>query len=59
MTAHAAVASVAPRRVTREIALGCLVTAAIAGLLHVLGPAPGDAPAHLYRTLLVRHGALV
>lgn len=46
-------------RVTREVALGCLLTAALAGLLVVLGPAPGDAPAHLYRTLLVRHGALV
>jgi hypothetical protein len=43
----------------RELWLGGLVTAAVAGLLLVIGPAPGDAPAHLYRTLLVRHGALV
>lgn len=43
----------------RELALGGLVTAAVAGLLFVIGPAPGDAPAHLYRTLLIQHGALV
>ena len=38
----------------RELLLGGLVTAAVAGLLLAVGPAPGDAPAHLYRTLLVR-----
>jgi hypothetical protein len=27
--------------------------------LFVAGPAPGDAPAHLYRTLLVHHGAFL
>jgi hypothetical protein len=43
----------------REFILGALVTAAVAGLLLALGPAPGDAPAHLYRTLLVRHGDFV
>jgi hypothetical protein len=43
----------------RELLLGAALTAAIAALLLVLGPAPGDAPAHLYRTLLVRHGAFV
>jgi hypothetical protein len=46
----------APRR---ELWLGALLTAAVAGLLLLVGPAPGDAPAHLYRTLLVRDGALV
>ena len=44
------------RRWSREIVLGSLVTALVASLLLVGGPAPGDAPAHLYRTLLVRHG---
>jgi hypothetical protein len=43
----------------RELLLGGLVTAVVAGLLLAVGPAPGDAPAHLYRTLLVRDGALV
>jgi hypothetical protein len=43
----------------RELLLGGVVTAAVAGLLLALGPAPGDAPAHLYRTLLVRDGAVV
>ncbi|HET8558734.1 MAG TPA: hypothetical protein VFL58_15605, partial [Gaiellaceae bacterium] len=28
-------------------------------LIHAVGPAPGDAPVHLYRTFLVRDGALV
>ena len=30
-----------------------------AGLVLAFGPAPGDAPVHLYRTFLVRDGALV
>ena len=47
------------RRWSREIALGSLVTAVVASLLLLGGPAPGDAPAHLYRTLLVRHGVFV
>jgi hypothetical protein len=47
------------RRWSREIVLGSLVTAVVASLLLLAGPAPGDAPAHLYRTLLVRHGVLV
>ena len=51
-----AVVPVAGRRWSREIVLGSLVTAVVASLLLVGGPAPGDAPAHLYRTLLVRHG---
>jgi hypothetical protein len=59
LTTPVAAAPVVPRRLTREVTLGCLVTTAIAGLLLAVGPAPGDAPAHLYRTLLVRHGALL
>ena len=43
----------------RELLLGAAVTAAIAGLVLAVGPAPGDAPVHLYRTFLVRDGALV
>jgi hypothetical protein len=43
----------------RELLLGALVTAAIAGLVLAIGPAPGDAPVHLYRTFLVRDGALI
>jgi hypothetical protein len=43
----------------RELLIGAALTAAFAALLLAVGPAPGDAPAHLYRTLLVRHGALV
>jgi len=46
-----------PRR--RELLVGAVVTAAVAGALLLLGPAPGDAPAHLYRTLLVRDGTFV
>ena len=41
----------------RELMLAAMLTGAVATLLHVFGPAPGDAPAHLYRTLLVRQGA--
>ena len=43
----------------REVVLGAVVTAALAALLLAVGPAPGDAPVHLYRTFLVRDGALV
>ncbi len=43
----------------RELLLGAAVTASVAAAVLALGPAPGDAPAHLYRTLLVQHGALV
>jgi hypothetical protein len=47
---------ISPRR---ELLLGAALTAAIAGIVIAVGPAPGDAPVHLYRTLLVRDGALV
>ena len=50
-------ATLAGRR--RELWLGALVTAVVAGALLLFGPAPGDAPAHLYRTFLVREGTLV
>src|SRR3954468_6069174 len=43
----------------RELVLGAALTAAIAGLVLAVGPAPGGAPVHLYRTFLVRDGALV
>jgi hypothetical protein len=43
----------------RELVIGAALTAAFAVIVHLVGPAPGDAPAHLYRTFLVRDGALV
>ncbi|HEY5295232.1 MAG TPA: hypothetical protein VIJ70_07135 [Gaiellaceae bacterium] len=43
----------------REFILAGLVTAIVAALVLAIGPAPGDAPAHLYRTLLVRDGIFV
>jgi hypothetical protein len=43
----------------RELLLGAALTAGFAALVHAVGPAPGDAPVHLYRTFLVREGALV
>ena len=43
----------------RELLLGAALTAVFAALVHAVGPAPGDAPVHLYRTFLVRDGALV
>jgi hypothetical protein len=45
----------APRR---ELLLPVGLTVTAAALL-MLGPAPADAPAHLYRTLLVQHGAVI
>jgi hypothetical protein len=47
---------ISPRR---ELLLAAALTAAFAALVLAVGPAPGDAPVHLYRTLLVRDGALV
>src|SRR3954451_22610834 len=43
----------------RELLLGAALTAVFAVLVLAVGPAPGDAPVHLYRTFLVRDGALV
>jgi uncharacterized membrane protein len=43
----------------RELLLGAALTAAFAALVLAVGPAPGDAPVHLYRTFLVRDGALI
>jgi hypothetical protein len=51
MTAHAAPLA-APRRY--EWAYSALLAGAAATLLITIGPAGGDVPAHLYRTLLVR-----
>jgi hypothetical protein len=47
---------VAPRR---EVVLSGALAFAGAALLVALAPPTGDAPAHLYRTLLVREGVLV
>ncbi|HEU5215852.1 MAG TPA: hypothetical protein VFU30_09950 [Gaiellaceae bacterium] len=43
----------------RELLLGAALTAVVAALVLLVGPAPGDAPVHLYRTFLVRDGALI
>ena len=43
----------------RELLLGAALTASFAALVLFFGPAPGDAPVHLYRTFLVRDGALI
>jgi hypothetical protein len=43
----------------RELLLGAALTTVFAALVLAVGPAPGDAPVHLYRTFLVREGALV
>ena len=66
MTSATATASVAteltelPRLIRRrELLIGAGLTAAFAALVLAIGPAPGDAPVHLYRTLLVRHGSLI
>jgi hypothetical protein len=47
---------ISPRR---ELLLGAALTAVFAAFVLAVGPAPGDAPVHLYRTLLVKDGALV
>jgi hypothetical protein len=47
---------ISPRR---ELLLAAALTAVFAGLVIAVGPAPGDAPVHLYRTFLVRDGALI
>src|SRR5690242_13744110 len=60
MSAHVVIAAELPHAPSRrELAVGAVVTALVAGALLLLGPAPGDAPAHLYRTFLVHHGWLV
>src|SRR4029077_5267387 len=43
----------------RELLVGAALTAGFAVVVHTVGPAPGDAPVHLYRTFLVPDGALV
>jgi hypothetical protein len=48
-----------PVEARRELVLAGGATAIVAAALVAVGPAPGDAAAHLYRTLLVQHGALV
>src|SRR5262245_26721632 len=47
-----------PRR-RRELLIGAAVTAIIGALVMLVGPGPGDAGVHLYRTYLVQHGILV
>src|SRR5438105_7637292 len=47
------------RATRREITLAAALTATVAAGLLRVGPVPGDAPAHLYRTFLVDHGAVL
>jgi hypothetical protein len=42
-----------------EVALAALLAAVLSLLLVQIGPPPGDAAAHLYRTFLVEHGVAV
>lgn len=60
MSAAAATALDLPRLIRRrELLIGAAVTAIIAALVVAVGPGPGDAGVHLYRTYLVRHGIFV
>jgi hypothetical protein len=59
MSAAAATAVELPRPRRRELLIGAALTAIIGALIVVLGPGPGDAGVHLYRTFLVRHGIFV
>src|SRR5262245_47749504 len=45
--------------VRAEVVRSGLIALATAAVIVVVGPAPGDAPAHLYRTFLVERGDLV
>ncbi len=60
MSVAAATAVELPRlRRRRELLVGAALTAIIGALVVALGPAPGDAAVHLYRTFLVRHGIFI
>ena len=60
MSAAAATAVDLPRFMRRrELLLGAAVTAIVGALVVAVGPGPGDAGVHLYRTFLVRHGIFV
>jgi hypothetical protein len=48
-----------PALLRSEAALAMLVAAAVGSALVAFGPPGGDAPAHLYRVLLAREGAIV
>lgn len=51
--------NVALRLARRETVAAAALTAFLSLTLLVAGPGPADAPAHLYRAMLVRDGALV
>lgn len=60
MSAAAATAVDLPRFMRRrEVLIAAAVTAIVAAFVIIVGPAPGDAAVHLYRTYLVRHGIFV
>ena len=48
-----------PAGLGREAVICAGVTGFVGVLLLAFGPAPGDAAVHLYRTLLVQHGAVL
>src|SRR5580700_11691479 len=43
----------------KELLLNGSATVVAAAMILAIGPAPGDAPAHLYRTFLVEHGIVL
>lgn len=43
----------------KDALVSATLTAVVSSILLIAGPGPADAPAHLYRALLVRDGALV
>src|ERR1700757_3080471 len=48
-----------PVKARRELVLAGTATSLVAAPPGAVGPAPRAAAAHLYRTLLVQHGALI
>jgi hypothetical protein len=65
VTEHGGAVALRPREaplaalLRSEVALAALIAGAIASALAAFGPPGGDEPAHLYRVLLAREGALV
>jgi len=55
----APVGPLAVRTRRRELVGSAVITAAVAAAIRTVGPSPGDAPAHLYRTLLVHDGVYI
>jgi hypothetical protein len=58
-SAAASIADLTALSRRRELLLGAALTTGFAALVYAVGPAPGDAPVHLYRTFLVHNGSLI